>query len=85
VETLQGRGGGTGHEQQGVEPVEGLDRGLDQVRRVVALGEEYAEDQRLAAERADLLLQFLELLPRSRPPRATLAPSRPRALVAAAP
>jgi hypothetical protein len=44
----------------------------------------YAEDQRLAAELADLLLQFLELLPVA-PPRATFAPSRPRALVAAAP
>jgi hypothetical protein len=34
---------------QGVEPAEGLDRGLDQVRGVVALGEVYAENQRQRA------------------------------------
>jgi hypothetical protein len=39
----------------------------DQVRRVVALGEVYAEDEHLAAEGADLLLQFLELLPVASP------------------
>ena len=33
---------------QGVEPAEGLDRGLDQVRGV-ALGEVYAGDQRQRA------------------------------------
>jgi hypothetical protein len=49
VETRKGRCGGTGHEKQGVEPAEGLDRGLDQVRGVVALGEVYAEDQRQRA------------------------------------